>query len=39
MQKIIDTAVQEIIQIIDSKKNSTDVAWQFILEELDAAQY
>ncbi|MCD9481080.1 hypothetical protein [Photobacterium phosphoreum] len=39
MQQIIDTAVQEIIQIIDSKKNSTNVAWQFILEELDVAQH
>lgn len=39
MQQIIDTAVQEIIQIMDSKKNSTNVAWQFILEELDVAQH
>lgn len=38
MQKIIDEAVKQLISIIDSKKNSKEVAWQFILEELDAAR-
>ncbi len=37
MKKIIDSAVSELIKIIDSKNNSKKVAWQFILEELDAA--
>ncbi|ENM5907637.1 hypothetical protein LPR20_003842, partial [Vibrio mimicus] len=39
MQQVIDVAVHQIIEIIDSKENSKDVAWQFILEELDAAQH
>lgn len=38
MQNIIDIAVNELITIIDSKKNSKKVALQFILEELDAAR-
>lgn len=38
MQNIIDSAVFELIKIIDSKKNSKKVVWQFILEELDAAK-
>lgn len=38
MQKIIDLVTQELIKIIDTKKNSKQVAWQFILEELDAAR-
>lgn len=38
MQKIIDEAVKQLILIIDSKKNSKEVAWQFVLEELDAAR-
>lgn len=38
MQKIIDEAVKQLISIIDSKKNSKEVAWQFVLEELDAAR-
>jgi hypothetical protein len=38
MQKIIDSSVQEIVKIIDSKNDSNKVAWQFILEELDAAK-
>jgi|GEM_PF-193926 len=39
MQKIIDSAVSELIKIIDSKQNSKKVAWQFVLEELDAARH
>ncbi|EKP0262763.1 hypothetical protein JFQ93_004128 [Aeromonas sobria] len=39
MQKIIDSAVFELIKIIDSKKDSKKVAWQFVLEELDAARH
>ncbi|WP_318432174.1 hypothetical protein [Photobacterium leiognathi] len=39
MQQVIDVAVRQLIEIIDSKENSKDVAWQFILEELDAAQH
>ncbi|UOE84240.1 hypothetical protein [Vibrio splendidus] len=38
MQKVIDSAVSELIKIIDSKKNNKKVAWQFVLEELDAAK-
>ncbi len=38
MQKVIDEAVKTLIKIIDSKPNSEKVAWQFILEELDAGQ-
>jgi len=38
MQEVIDSSVKELIKIIDSKPNSPAVAWQFILEELDAAK-
>lgn len=38
MQEVIDSSVNELIQIIESKPNSRSVAWQFILEELDAAK-
>lgn len=38
MQKIIDSAVLELIRIIESKQDSRKVAWQFVLEELDAAK-
>lgn len=38
MQRIIDEAVKDLIEIIDNKKSPKDVAWQFILEELDAAK-
>ncbi len=38
MQKIINEAVKKIISIIESKKNSKEVARQFVLEELDAAR-
>lgn len=38
MQKIIDSAVTELIRIIESKQYSRKVAWQFVLEELDAAK-
>ncbi|MCC9654174.1 hypothetical protein, partial [Vibrio sp. MA64] len=39
MQKIIDSTVSELIKIIDSKQDSKKVAWQFVLEELDAARH
>lgn len=39
MQQFINAAVQKIIEIIDFKENNKSVAWQFILEELDAAQH
>ncbi len=38
MQEIIDSAVLELIRVIKSKQNSRKVAWQFVLEELDAAK-
>lgn len=38
MQTIIDAAVLELIHIIESKKDSKKVAFQFVLEELDAAK-
>ncbi len=38
MKKIIDYAVANIIKIIDSKKDIQRVAFQFILEELDAGK-
>lgn len=38
MQKIIESAVLELIKIIESKQDNRKVAWQFILEELDAAK-
>ena len=38
MQEIIDSAVLELIKIIESKQDSRKVAWQFVLEELDAAK-
>lgn len=38
MQEIIDSTVLELIRIIESKKDSRKVAWQFVLEELDAAK-
>jgi len=38
MQDIINSAVLKLTKIIDSKQNSLKVAWQFILEELDAAR-
>jgi hypothetical protein len=38
VQEIIDSAVLELIRIIESKQNSRKVAWQFVLEELDAAK-
>ena len=37
-QKVIDSTVKELIRIIESKKDSRKVAWQFVLEELDAAK-
>ncbi|MFM5668440.1 hypothetical protein [Aeromonas hydrophila] len=39
MQKIIDSTVSELIKIIDSKQDSKKVAWQLVLEELDAARH
>ncbi|MBU0925310.1 hypothetical protein KKG81_10520 [bacterium] len=39
MQKIIDKATNDIIDIINSKPNSLSVAHQFIYEELEAAYY
>lgn len=38
MQEIIDTISKELIRIIESKKDSQKIAWQFVLEELDAAR-
>ena len=38
MQEIIDSAVLELIRIIESKQDSRKVAWQFVLEELDAVK-
>ena len=38
MQEIIDSAVLELIHIIESKNDSEKVALQFVLEELDAAK-
>jgi len=38
MQEVIDSSVKELVKIINSKPNSLAVAWQFILEELDAAK-
>lgn len=38
MQEIIGLVTKELINIIDTKKNPKKVAWQFILEELDAAR-
>lgn len=37
MKELAGAIKNEIIKIIDSKENSEEVAWQFILEELDAA--
>jgi hypothetical protein len=39
MQKIIDKATNDIIDIINSKPKSLSVAHQFIYEELEAAYY
>ena len=39
MQKIIDKATSDIIEIINSKPKSLSVAHQFIYEELEAAYY
>jgi ribosomal protein S17 len=38
MKKVIDSSVKELVKIIESKPNSRAIAWQFILEELDAAK-
>ena len=38
VQEIIDSTVLELIRIIESKQDSKKVAWQFVLEELDAAK-
>lgn len=38
MQEVIDSSVKELVKIIESKPNSRSVAWQFVLEELDAAK-
>ncbi|MDS7945056.1 hypothetical protein IC800_10045 [Acinetobacter seifertii] len=38
MQRIIDKAVKDLIEIINNKESPKDVAWQFILEELEAAR-
>ncbi|SET95549.1 hypothetical protein SAMN04487962_1681 [Marinobacter segnicrescens] len=38
MQEVIDSSVKELVRIIESKPNSRSVAWQFVLEELDAAK-
>ena len=38
MQKIIDSIVDDLIKIIEKKPNKEHVAYQFILEELDAGQ-
>lgn len=38
MKNVIDLVANELIENIDSKKDSQQVALQFVLEELDAAQ-
>ncbi|VAW64811.1 Glycosaminoglycan attachment site [hydrothermal vent metagenome] len=38
MQEIIDSALLKLVRIIESKQDSRKVAWQFVLEELDAAK-
>ena len=39
MQTIINLTVKKLVEIIESKNNSQQVALQFILEELDAARH
>lgn len=38
MQEVIDSAVTRLINIIEKNNDSRKVAWQFVLEELDAAK-